>query len=61
MVPKKKQVKKALTLFDILESWSKDDIEQLNSVLRAPERKKVIDKEDDHVEEDKCPRSFPII
>ena len=61
MVPKKEKRKrkrnksrKLLTLFDILESWSKDDIEQFNSVLRAQERKQVIDKEDDHGEED-CP------
>ena len=47
-----------MTLFDILESWSKDDIEKLNSVLRAQERKQVIDKEDDHDEEDSVHEAF---
>ena len=47
-----------MTLFDILESWSKDDIEQLNSVLRAQERKQVIDKEDEHDEEDSVHEAF---
>ena len=39
-----------MTLYDNLKSWSRDEIEQLNSVLRF-EMKKVIAKEDDHDED----------
>ncbi|KAK7813084.1 hypothetical protein CFP56_006113 [Quercus suber] len=35
-----------------------DDIEQLNSILRAQERKQVIDEEDDHDEEDSVHEAF---
>ncbi len=48
MVEKKEQVQKTLTLFHFLKSWSKDEIEQLNSVLRAGGEEIVITKEDDH-------------
>lgn len=45
---KKEQVETTLTLNDNLKSWSRDEIEQLHSVLRVVEMKKVIAKEDDH-------------
>ena len=51
MVQKKEQVETTLTLYDNLKSWSRDEIEQLNSVLRVVETKKVIAKEDDHDED----------
>ena len=51
MVQKKEQVKTTLTLYDNLKSWSRDEIEQLNSVLRVVEMKKVIAKEDDRDED----------
>jgi hypothetical protein len=38
MVQKKEQVKKTMTLYAILKSWSEDEIEQLNSVLKSGER-----------------------
>ncbi|KAK7846871.1 hypothetical protein CFP56_007360 [Quercus suber] len=37
MVQKKEQIKTALTLYDNLKSWSRNEIEQLNSVLRVEE------------------------
>ena len=51
MVQKKEQIKTTLTLYDILKSWSKDEIEQLNSVLSVAETKKFIAKEDEHDED----------
>ena len=51
MVQEKEQVKTALTLYDILKSWSIDEIEQSNSVLRAGERTTVIAKEDGYDED----------
>ena len=39
MVQKKEQVKTTLTLYDNLKSWSRDEIEQLNSVLRFEMKK----------------------
>ena len=48
---KEEQVKTPLTLYDILKSWSIDEIEQLNSVLRAGERTLVIAKEDGYDED----------
>ena len=51
MVQKKEQVKAAVTLYDILKSWSKDEIEQLNGVLRIAETKKDTAKKDDHDED----------
>ncbi|XP_050253951.1 uncharacterized protein LOC126700014 [Quercus robur] len=50
MVQKKEHVKTTLTFYDNLKSWSRDEIEQLNSVLRV-EMKKVIAKEDDNDED----------
>ena len=40
MVQKKEQVKTTETWYDILKSWSKDEIEQLNGILRVVETKK---------------------
>nr|POE66433.1 hypothetical protein CFP56_29280 [Quercus suber] len=37
MVQKKEQIKTALTLYDNLKSWSRNEIDQLNSVLRVEE------------------------
>ena len=51
MVQKKEQVKATVTLYDILKSWSKDVIEQLNGVLRIAETKKDTAKKDDHDED----------
>ena len=51
MVQKKEQIKTTLTLYDILKSWSKDEIEQLNSVLSVAETKKFITKEYEHDED----------
>ena len=51
MVQKKEQVKTTETWYDILKSWSKDEIEQLNGILRVVETKKDTAKEDDHKEE----------
>ena len=48
---KEEQVKTPLTLYDILKSWSIDEIEQLNGVLRAGERTLVIAKEDGYDED----------
>ncbi|KAK9993746.1 hypothetical protein SO802_023449 [Lithocarpus litseifolius] len=51
MVQKKEQIKTTLTLYDILKSWSKDEIEQLNSVLSVAEIEKFIAKEDEDDED----------
>ncbi|KAF3955591.1 hypothetical protein CMV_019203 [Castanea mollissima] len=51
MVQKKEQIKTNLTLYDILKSWSKDEIEQLNIALSIAETNKVIAKEDDYDED----------
>uniref|UniRef100_A0A7N2MJ97 Uncharacterized protein n=1 Tax=Quercus lobata TaxID=97700 RepID=A0A7N2MJ97_QUELO len=52
MVQKKEQVKTTETWYDILKSWSKDEIEQLNGILRVVETKKDTAKEDDHKKEE---------
>ena len=54
MVQKKEQVKKTLTLYAILKSWSKDEIEQLNSVLKSGERTLHIAQEDDNDKDSVC-------
>ncbi|KAF3947500.1 hypothetical protein CMV_026373 [Castanea mollissima] len=51
IVQKKEQVKATVTLYEILKSWSKDEIEQLNGVLRIAETKKDTAKKDDHDED----------
>ncbi|GMY06366.1 hypothetical protein FCV25MIE_01605 [Fagus crenata] len=47
VISEKEQVQKTLTLFHFLKSWSKDEIEQLNSVWRRGNIFNIT-KEDDH-------------
>lgn len=55
---KKERVKTTLTVYDILKSWSKDETEQLNSILRAGREEIVITKEDDHDHKDSVSEAF---